>query len=79
MRFFLPTHCTHGPGEDPFEAVMCAVGAASQISCCLLKSTFSTNTKYHLESLQDYYNQSYYKSATLFKILYTFQKVKHYT
>ena len=40
MRFFLPTICTHGPGEDPFEAVMCAGGAASQISCCLLKILF---------------------------------------
>ena len=57
MRFFLPTYCTHRPGEDPFEAVMCAVGAASQISCCLLKSTVSTNTKYHLESLQDYHKK----------------------
>ena len=30
--------CTHGPGEDFFEVVMCAVGAASQISFCLLKT-----------------------------------------
>jgi len=40
LRFFLPTHCTHGPGEDPFEAVMCAVGAASQISECLWRMLF---------------------------------------
>ena len=40
VRFFLPTHCTHGPGEDPFEAVMCAVGAASQISECLWRMLF---------------------------------------
>ena len=40
VRFFLPTQCTHGPGEDPFEAVMCAVGDASQISCCLLRTLF---------------------------------------
>ena len=31
VRFFPPYKCTHGPGEDPFEADMCAVGAASQI------------------------------------------------
>ena len=31
-EIFPPYKCTHGPGEDPFEAVMCAVGAASQIS-----------------------------------------------
>ena len=35
VEIFPPHKCTHGPGEDPFEAVMCAVGAASQISCCL--------------------------------------------
>ena len=41
LRFFPPYKCTHGPGEDPFEAVMCAVGAASQISSCLcLKTLF---------------------------------------
>ena len=28
------------PGEDPFEAVMCTVGAASKISYCLLKILF---------------------------------------
>ena len=39
VRFFLPTHCTHGPGEDPFEAVMCAVGAASQISCLRMEDS----------------------------------------
>ena len=36
-----------GSGEDPFEAVMCAVGAASQISYCLSKS-FVSYTKHHL-------------------------------
>ena len=39
-EIFPPYKCTHGPGEDPFEAVMCAVGAASQISCCLWKILF---------------------------------------
>ena len=34
-NYFLPAHCTLGPEEDPFAAVMCAVGAASQISYCL--------------------------------------------
>ena len=40
LRFFLLTYFIHGPGEDPFEAVMCSVGAASQISYCLLKIVF---------------------------------------
>ena len=26
LRFFLSTHCKYGPGEDPFEAVVCTVG-----------------------------------------------------
>ena len=39
-EIFPPYKCTHGPGEDPFEAVMCAVGAASQISCCLSRILF---------------------------------------
>ena len=47
VEIFPPYKCTHGPGEDPFEAVLCAVGAASQISCCLLK-TFVSYTKHHL-------------------------------
>ena len=40
VRFSLLTQSAHGPGEDPFEAVMCTVGAASQISFCLLKDLF---------------------------------------
>ena len=40
VEIFPPYKCTHGPGEDPFEAVMCAVGAASQISCCLWRILF---------------------------------------
>ena len=32
VRFSLFTQSAHGPGEDPFEAVMCTVGAPSQIS-----------------------------------------------
>ena len=32
-EFFPPHLCAHGPGKDPFEAVMCPVEAASQISC----------------------------------------------
>ena len=40
----------HGPGEDPFEAVMCTVGAASQISLLMEVSIF--NTKQHLSTLQ---------------------------
>ena len=40
VRFYRPTKCTHGPAEDPFEAVMCAVGAASQISECLWRILF---------------------------------------
>ena len=39
-EIFPPYICAHGPGEDPFEAVMCTVGAASQISFCLLKDLF---------------------------------------
>ena len=39
-EIFPPYICAHGPGEDPFEAVMCTVGAASQISVCLLKDLF---------------------------------------
>ena len=39
-EIFPPYICTHGPGEDPFEAVMCAVGAASQISECLWRMLF---------------------------------------
>ena len=35
VRFSLLTQSAHGPGEDPFEAVMCTVGAASQISWML--------------------------------------------
>ena len=34
-EIFPPYLCAHGPGEDPFEAVMCTVGAASQISLML--------------------------------------------
>ena len=48
-EIFPPYKCTHEPGEDPFEAVMCAVEAASQISC----------TKYYkkisLESQQEFH------------------------
>ena len=40
VEIFPPYKCTHGPGEDPFEAVMCAVGAASQISECLWRMLF---------------------------------------
>ena len=40
----------HGPGEDPFEAVMCTVRAASQISLLMEESIF--NTKQHLLSLR---------------------------
>ena len=47
-EIFPPYKCTHGPGEDPFEAVMCAVGAASQISCLLMEDSIF-NTKYHLK------------------------------
>ena len=39
-EIFPPYKSTHGPGEDPFEAVMCTVGAASQISCCLSRTLF---------------------------------------
>ena len=46
-EIFPPYICTHRPGEVPFEAVMCAVGGASQISCCLLKA-FVSYTKHHL-------------------------------
>ena len=45
----------HGPGEDPFEAVMCTVRAASQISLLMENSIF--NTRYHLLSRQDFSNQ----------------------
>ena len=38
-EIFPPYICTHGPGEDPFEAVMCAVGAASQISYLLIEDS----------------------------------------
>ena len=31
-EIFPPHTSAHGPGEDPFEAVMCTVGAAFQIS-----------------------------------------------
>ena len=48
-EIFPPYICTHGPGEeDPFEVVMCAVGAASQISCLLIEDSIF-NTKYHLD------------------------------
>ena len=46
-EIFPPYKCTHGPGEVPFEAVMCAVGAASQISHLLIEDSIF-NTKYHL-------------------------------
>ena len=39
-EIFPPYICAHGPGEDPFEVVMCTVGTASQISFCLLKELF---------------------------------------
>ena len=64
MRFFLPTHCTHGPGEDPFEAVMCAVGAASQISCLLMEDSIF-NTKYHLKISAGIIIKRFIESATL--------------
>ena len=47
-EIFRPFKCIHGPGEDPFEAVMCAVGAASQISYLLIEDSIF-NTKYHLD------------------------------
>ena len=46
-EIFPPYKRTHGPEEDPFDTVMCAVGAASQISFCLLK-TLDFYTKHHL-------------------------------
>ena len=37
VEIFPPYKCTHGPGEDPFEGVMCAVGLPlkSLVVCCL--------------------------------------------
>ena len=44
VEIYPPHICTHGPGEDPFEAVMCAVGAASQISLLMEDAIFNTKT-----------------------------------
>ena len=74
MRFFLPTYvCTHGPGEDPFEAVVCAVRAASQISCSLLKKTFVSYTKHHLNLNRNFiYKRYILKRYTVIEILQAF-------
>ena len=52
-EIFPPYKSAHGPGEDPFEAVMCTVGAASQISYCLRRILF-LNATYYLQSTQDF-------------------------
>ena len=63
VEIYPPHICTHGPGEDPFEAVMCAVGAASQISVLMEDSIF--NAKHHLFISTVFYKEVY-TSATLF-------------
>ena len=67
-EIFPPYKGTQRPGEDPFEAVMCAVGAASQISC-LKDSIF--HTKYHLQSMQDFtrkgFNQKRYTECEIYR------------
>ena len=63
-EIFSPYICTNGPGEDPFEAVMCAVGAASQISCLLMEDSIF-NTKYHLKISAGIIIKRFIESATL--------------
>ena len=46
VEIYPPHICVHGPGEDPFEAVMYTVGAASQISLLMEVAIF--NAKQHL-------------------------------
>ena len=58
-EIFPPYICTHGPGEDPFEAVMCAVGAASQLK--LLIEDFCFVYKTSLESQQDFIPKESYE------------------
>ena len=41
VEIFPPYKCTHGPGENPFEAAMSTGGAASQILFCLLNTFVS--------------------------------------
>jgi len=63
-EIFPPYICTHGPGEDPFEAVMCAVGAASQISYLLIEDSIF-NTKYHLDLCRISKHKVYYQALQL--------------
>jgi len=63
-EIFPPYICTHGPGEDPFEAVMCAVGAASQISYLLIEDSIF-NTKYHLDLCRISKYKVYYQALQL--------------
>ena len=58
--------CTHRLWKEPFEAVMCAVGAAALISCSLLK-TFIWNPKYHLNFNRNCMTKSSYKLFLRYK------------
>ena len=60
-----PYICAHGPEEDAFEAVMCTVGAASQISCCLLKILFLIQN-ITCKSLQEFHGCTLDKKENLF-------------
>ena len=68
----------HGPGEDPFEAVMCTVGAASQISWMLTEDICFWH-KISLKSPQEFNQTKYFmKRYTVVRFCLTFQNWKHF-
>ena len=85
VEIYPPDICVHGPGEDPFEAVMYTVGAASQISLLMEVAIF--NAKQHLlysagyftnqvQSLKRYYcKEKSINRSNLKRNTFTFFKV----
>ena len=69
VRFTLLTRSAHGPGEDPFEAVMCTSGGCLSKSHECLQKTSVRNTKYHLNLRRNLSNKEIIKSATLLRDL----------
>ena len=74
MRF-PPYKCIHGPGEDPFEAVMCTVGAASQISIAYRRLCFVYKTS--IESQQEIIYRRLIQALHCFRDLTNISMWKH--
>ena len=70
-EIYPPHKSAHGPGGEPLDAVMCTVGAASKISCCLSRSLF-LNAIYYLQSGQElFYKKVVSKSATTVSTIFS--------